>query len=158
MADLGGECVYASDIDADCRKTYERNYGIKPDGDITKVDAADIPAHDVLCGGFPCQAFSKAGKRLGFADETKGTLFFDICRILKHHMPKYALLENVRNLASHDSGNTWRVIHDTLDELGYNVIDDTPSPYWWVTPSIAPAITRSDTPSRVRRIAVVCIS
>ena len=124
MADLGGECVYASDIDADCRKTYEHNYGIKPDGDITKVEAADIPEHDVLCGGFPCQAFSKAGKRLGFADETKGTLFFDICRILKHHQPKYALLENVRNLASHDHGNTWKVIHDNLDELGYNVIDE----------------------------------
>lgn len=124
MADLGGTCVYACDIDADCRKTYEINYGIKPDGDITKVDAEKIPEHDVLCGGFPCQAFSKAGKRLGFADETKGTLFFDICRILKYHMPKYALLENVRNLASHDGGNTWRVIHDTLDELGYNVIDE----------------------------------
>ena len=124
MSDLGGECVYASDIDADCRKTYERNYGIKPDGDITKVDAADIPPHDVLCGGFPCQAFSKAGKRLGFADETKGTLFFDICRILKHHKPKYALLENVRNLASHDHGNTWKVIHDSLVDLGYNVIDE----------------------------------
>ena len=93
MTDLGGECVYACDIDADCRKTYERNYGIKPDGDITKVEASDIPPHDVLCGGFPCQAFSKAGKRLGFADETKGTLFFDICRILKYHKPKYALLE-----------------------------------------------------------------
>ena len=124
MAELGGECVYASDIDADCRKTYEHNYGIKPDGDITKVEAADIPEHDVLCGGFPCQAFSKAGKRLGFADETKGTLFFDICRILKYHQPKYALLENVRNLASHDHGNTWKVIHDNLDELGYNVIDE----------------------------------
>ena len=124
MSDLGGECVYASDIDADCRKTYERNYGIKPDGDITKVNAEDIPAHDVLCGGFPCQAFSKAGKRLGFADETKGTLFFDICRILKYHKPQYALLENVRNLASHDHGNTWKVIHDNLDELGYNVIDE----------------------------------
>src|SRR5574344_1161425 len=124
MSDLVGKCVYSSDIDADCRKTYERNYGIKPDGDITKVEAEDIPEHDVLCGGFPCQAFSKAGKRLGFADETKGTLFFDICRILKHHQPKYALLENVRNLASHDHGNTWKVIHDNLDELGYNVIDE----------------------------------
>ena len=124
MADLGGECVYASDIDADCRKTYEANYGIKPDGDITKVKAEDIPEHEVLCAGFPCQAFSKAGKRLGFADETKGTLFFDICRILKHHQPKDALLENVRNLASHDHGNTWKVIHDSLVDLGYNVIDE----------------------------------
>ena len=124
MADLGGECVYASDIDADCRKTYERNYGIKPDGDITKVEAKDIPAHNVLCGGFPCQAFSKAGKRLGFADPTKGTLFFDIMRIAKYHKPEYMLLENVRNLASHDGGNTWRVIHDSIVEAGYNVIDE----------------------------------
>lgn len=124
MSDLGGICVFASDIDADCRKTYERNYGLKPEGDITKIEAKDIPAHDVLCGGFPCQAFSKAGKRLGFADETKGTLFFDIMRILEYHHPKYALLENVRNLASHDHGNTWRVIHDSLVEAGYNVIDE----------------------------------
>lgn len=124
MSDLGGICVYASDIDADCRKTYENNYGIKPDGDITKAEAQDIPSHDVLCAGFPCQAFSKAGKRLGFADETKGTLFFDICRILDYHKPRYALLENVRNLASHDHGNTWKVIHDSLVNLGYNVLND----------------------------------
>ena len=124
LSNLGGECVYASDIDADCRKTYEKNYGIHPDGDITKVMESDIPAHDVLCAGFPCQAFSKAGKRLGFADETKGTLFFDILRILKYHKPKYALLENVRNLASHDHGNTWKVIHDALVEAGYNVLDE----------------------------------
>lgn len=124
MAELGGTCVFASDIDADCRKTYERNYHIKPEGDITKIEAKDIPAHDVLCGGFPCQAFSKAGKRLGFADETKGTLFFDIMRILEYHHPKYALLENVRNLASHDHGNTWRVIRNSLLEAGYNVIDE----------------------------------
>ncbi len=124
MTDLGGKCLFASDIDADCRKTYARNYGLEPQGDITKIEAKDIPAHDVLCAGFPCQAFSKAGKRLGFADETKGTLFFDILRILNYHHPKYALLENVRNLASHDHGNTWKVIHDSLDEAGYNVIDE----------------------------------
>ena len=123
MSDLGGTCVFASDIDADCRKTYQRNYNLEPAGDITKIDAKDIPEHEVLCAGFPCQAFSKAGKRLGFADETKGTLFFDILRIMEYHKPKYALLENVRNLASHDKGNTWRVIHDSLAELGYNVID-----------------------------------
>lgn len=123
MSELGGTCVYASDIDADCRKTYEHNYGIQPDGDITKVEAKDIPMHDVLCGGFPCQAFSKAGKRLGFADATKGTLFFDIMRIAAYHHPKYMLLENVRNLASHDSGNTWKVIHNSIVEAGYNVID-----------------------------------
>lgn len=124
MKSLGGECVFASDIDAGCRQTYEINYGIKPAGDITKIDAKDIPEHDVLCAGFPCQAFSKAGKRLGFEDETKGTLFFDICRVLEFHKPKYALLENVRNLASHDKGNTWKVIHDNLKALGYNLLPE----------------------------------
>ena len=124
MKSLGGECVFASDIDEDCRKTYEMNYGITPVGDITKIEAADIPPHDVLCGGFPCQAFSKAGNRLGFDDPTKGTLFFDICRILKYHHPKYVLLENVRNLASHDHGKTWNAIHDKLEELGYNLLPE----------------------------------
>jgi len=124
MTSLGGKCVFASDIDEDCRKTYKSNYNIEPVGDITKINACDIPAHDVLCAGFPCQAFSKAGKRLGFEDETKGTLFFEICRILEFHKPKFALLENVRNLASHDKGNTWHVIHDKLEELGYNLLSE----------------------------------
>ena len=124
MVSLGGECVLACDIDADCRKTYEANYGIKPEVDVTKIDPAKLPAFDVLCGGFPCQAFSKAGKRLGFADETKGTLFFDIERIMAHCQPKYALLENVRNLASHDGGNTWRTIHEHLNNIGYNVLEE----------------------------------
>lgn len=121
MTALGGKCVFACDIDEACQHTYYKNYGIMPAGDITKVDAADIPEHDVLCGGFPCQAFSIAGKRLGFSDPTKGTLFFDIMRIVHHHKPKYILLENVRNLASHDGGNTWRVIHSNIQEAGYNV-------------------------------------
>lgn len=124
MMSLGGKCVFASDIDEDCRKTYEDNYGIKPVGDITKIEAKDIPSHEVLCAGFPCQAFSKAGKRLGFEDETKGTLFFDICRIMEYHKPQFALLENVRNLASHDHGNTWRIIHDRLESLGYNLLPE----------------------------------
>ena len=122
LSSLGCTCVFACDIDEHCRKTYEVNYGIRPAGDITKIKAEDIPPHDVLCAGFPCQAFSKAGNRLGFGDPTKGTLFFDICRILEYHKPKYALLENVRNLASHDHGNTWKVIYDKLSELGYNLL------------------------------------
>mgnify|MGYP002627258991 CR=1 FL=1 len=124
MGALGGKCVFACDIDEDCRKTYEANYGIAPAGDITKIYAAEIPPHDVLCAGFPCQAFSKAGKRLGFEDETKGTLFFDVCLIMEYHKPKYALLENVRNLASHDHGNTWKVIHDRLEKLGYSLLPE----------------------------------
>lgn len=124
MTSLGGECVFACDIDKDCRKTYKRNYGLMPDGDITKIEVSKIPAHDVLCAGFPCQSFSKAGNRLGFGDSTKGTLFFDICRILEYHRPKYALLENVRNLASHDHGKTWRIIRNHLQALGYNLLQD----------------------------------
>ena len=124
MESLGGECVYACDIDADCRKTYEANYGLKPDVDVTKIDPAKLPSFDVLCGGFPCQAFSKAGNRLGFADETKGTLFFDVERIMAYCQPKYALLENVRNLASHDGGNTWKTIHEHLTNIGYNVLEE----------------------------------
>ena len=124
MESLGGECVFACDIDDDCRKTYEVNYKIKPAGDIRNIKASDIPSHDVLCAGFPCQSFSKAGNRLGFEDEMKGTLFFDVCRILEYHKPQYALLENVRNLAGHDKGNTWRVIHDKLVSLGYNLLSE----------------------------------
>lgn len=124
LSSMGAKCVFACDIDAECRKTYELNYGIKPGSDITKIKAEEIPSHDILCAGFPCQAFSKAGKRLGFDDETKGTLFFDVCRILEYHRPKYALLENVRNLATHDRGNTWKVIHGKLHSLGYDLLPE----------------------------------
>lgn len=124
MEQLGGKCVFACDIDDDCRKTYYANYGLMPERDITLIDANDIPDYDVLCAGFPCQAFSKAGKRMGFQDETKGTLFFDVERIMKETKPKYALLENVRNLASHDNGNTWNVIHNHLETIGYNVLKE----------------------------------
>ncbi len=123
MSSLGGKCVYACDIDEDCRKTYFANYGIYPDNDITKVDPSCLPDFDVLCAGFPCQAFSKAGKRLGFADETKGTLFFDVERIMQYCKPKYALLENVRNLISHDDGQTWTTIYQHLQNIGYNVLE-----------------------------------
>jgi DNA (cytosine-5)-methyltransferase 1 len=118
LTNIGAECVFASDIDEKCRKIYETNYKIKPDGDITKVKIEDIPAFDILCGGFPCQPFSKSGHQKGF-DDTRGTLFFNICKIVEHHKPKYLLLENVRNLSSHDSGNTWKVIYDNIDKLGY---------------------------------------
>jgi len=124
LSDLGGECVYACDIDPSCRITYENNYGVLPDSDITQLDERLLPEFDVLSAGFPCQAFSKAGKRLGFTDETKGTLFFDVERIMRHCQPKYALLENVRNLASHDGGNTWRTIRDHLIDIGYNVLSE----------------------------------
>ncbi len=121
MTNLGGECVFASEIDESAIKTYMNNYGIDSANDITKVKDEDIPAHDVLCAGFPCQAFSKAGKQLGFDDPTKGTLFFEIKRILLAKQPEYIVLENVRNLLSHDHHNTWSVIEEELDKAGYNI-------------------------------------
>ncbi len=125
MSELGGHCVLASEIDSFAIETYWENYGIDSAHDITKIENKDIPEHDVLCAGFPCQTFSKAGRQLGFDDETKGTLFFQIVRILKEKQPKFILLENVRNLVSHDKGNTWRVIRKSLTELGY-VLTDSP--------------------------------
>jgi DNA (cytosine-5)-methyltransferase 1 len=118
LQNINGKCVFACDIDESCRKTYEENYGLKPKSDITKVNIEQMPEFDVLCGGFPCQPFSKAGFQKGF-DDNRGNLFFHMCDIIKHHTPKYLLLENVRNLASHDDGNTWKVIYEQIDKLGY---------------------------------------
>lgn len=123
LEQLGGECVMASDIDEKCRKIYEKNYNLKPEGDITKVDISTIPSFDVLCAGFPCQPFSKAGFQKGF-DDDRGNLFFNICKIVEHHQPNYLLLENVRNLSSHDDGNTWKVIREHIDKLGYYTYDE----------------------------------
>lgn len=119
LRSLHGECVFACDMDEKCRGIYQRNYGVKPSGDITKVDIDKIPSFDVLCGGFPCQPFSKAGQQKGF-DDDRGNLFFTICAIVERHNPKYLLLENVRNLYSHDKGNTWKVIYEQIDALGYH--------------------------------------
>ena len=122
LSNLGFKCVFASDIDKKCRESYELNYGIAPAGDINDVDLDDIPGFQILCAGFPCQSFSKAGFRRGF-DDNRGELFFRICDIARRHMPEYMILENVRNLASHDSGNTWRVIRESLTEIGYETYD-----------------------------------
>ena len=118
---VGGHCVFSSEFDEAACKTYEANFGEHPSGDITKIDAKDIPDFDVLLGGFPCQAFSIIGKKEGFENETCGTLFFDIERILKEKMPRAFMLENVRNLTAHDKGNTFKVIISHLEALGYNV-------------------------------------
>ena len=123
MVKLGGKCVFASEIDKNCIDTYKKNYGIDANYDITKINPEDVPDHDVLCGGFPCQAFSKAGKQKGFA-ETRGTLFFYIEKILLAKKPKYIILENVRNLVSHDSGNTWKVIRKHLKDAGYRLTEN----------------------------------
>lgn len=116
----GGKCVFTSEWDKPCQVMYEANFGEKPRGDITKVKADEIPDHDILTGGFPCQAFSIIGNKLGFTD-TRGTLFFDVERILKAKQPKAFLLENVKQLVSHNKGRTFKVILERLENLGYFV-------------------------------------
>jgi DNA (cytosine-5)-methyltransferase 1 len=120
MSSYKAECVFASEWDKFAAQVYENNFGIKPFGDITKINEEDIPAHDILCGGFPCQAFSISGKQKGFED-TRGTLFFDIARIAKRHQPKILFLENVKNFAKHDKGKTLEAVINALNDLGYAV-------------------------------------
>lgn len=121
LQNLGGKCLFSSEWDSYAQKTYEYNYGEVPFGDITKIEADEIPYHDVLVAGFPCQAFSIAGKRGGFED-TRGTLFFDVARIIEEKKPRAILLENVKGLVSHDKGKTLQVILNTLrEDLGYYV-------------------------------------
>lgn len=125
----GGHCVYSNEWNKYSQQTYFANFGEQPDGDITKVDEYSIPDHDILVGGFPCQPFSIAGvskkqslgRATGFEDKTQGTLFFDICRILKAKRPKAFMLENVKNLKSHDRGKTFKIITESLEELDYEV-------------------------------------
>lgn len=125
----GGHCLYSNEWNKYCQQTYYTNFGVQPDGDITTVAAEDIPDHDILVAGFPCQPFSIAGvskkqslgRATGFEDKTQGTLFFDICRILKIKRPKAFMLENVKNLCSHDKGRTFKVIQESLEELGYKI-------------------------------------
>lgn len=127
--ELGGKCVFTSEWNHFAQKTYEENFGEVPFGDITKIKEKEIPDHDILIAGFPCQPFSIAGvskknalgRSHGFEDETQGTLFFDIARIIHEKRPKTFLLENVKNLISHDKGNTFKVISKTLKELNYNI-------------------------------------
>lgn len=125
----GGHCVYSSEWNKYSQQTYLANFGEQPEGDITQVNAADIPDHDILVAGFPCQPFSIAGvskkqslgRATGFEDKTQGTLFFDVCRILKEKRPKAFMLENVKNLCSHDRGRTFKVIQESLEELDYQI-------------------------------------
>ena len=128
----GGQCVFSSEWDKFAQQTYAANFGEIPAGDITRIEARDIPDHDILTGGFPCQPFSIAGvskhnalgTEHGFKHATQGTLFFDVARIIDAKRPRAFLLENVKNLRSHDKGRTFRVIKSTLqDELGYHVLE-----------------------------------
>jgi DNA (cytosine-5)-methyltransferase 1 len=118
LESLGAKCVYSNEWDEPVRRVYENNFGDIPEGDITKVDEKTIPDHDILCAGFPCQAFSISGKQKGFED-SRGTLFFDVARIVKAKKPKIVFMENVKNFATHDNGQTLEVVKATMEELGY---------------------------------------
>lgn len=136
LKSLGHKCVFASELRDDLRKLYEINFpGTHIEGDITKILPEDIPAHDILCAGFPCQPFSQAGKRQGFNDEKeRGNLFYNICDIIDVHFPKYILLENVANLEGHNNGNTWKTIETMLEERHYIVKKCILSPHQFGIP------------------------
>lgn len=127
LANLGGQCVFASDIDKRCQDVYERNFGLRPVGDITAVKSDDVPDHDVLCGGFPCQPFSNAGHREAF-DDTRGTLFQEIARIVRDKQPKILLLENVKGIKNIQGGHVYRTIIGVFESLGYTMKDVVLSP------------------------------
>lgn len=121
LKNAGNECVFASEIDKFCQQVYFDNFGMIPEGDITKIDAKEIPDFDILAAGFPCQPFSYAGRLEGFEDKTRGTLFFDVLRIIKEKKPKMFLLENVKGLKSHKQGETLNTILSCLEEAGYYI-------------------------------------
>ena len=118
LSSFGAECVFSSDINEKACKVYEKNFKIKPHGDITKIKCKEIPSHDILCAGFPCQPFSISGAKKGF-DDKNGKLFFEIIRIARFHKPKVIFLENVSNLEAHDGGNTLKTIKQKLKSIGY---------------------------------------
>jgi DNA (cytosine-5)-methyltransferase 1 len=148
---LGAECVYASDYNKSARETYKANYGFEPDGDIREVNPLNIPNFDILCAGFPCQPFSLAGvskknslgRKHGFEDKEQGNLFFEILRIVKVKRPPIILLENVKNLKSHDKKNTWKTIYQNLIENNYYVFDKIIDSQYYV-------------PQHRERIFIVC--
>ena len=128
--DVNFECVFASELKEDLRKLYQQNFPNTPiHGDITQILPSQIPAHDILCAGFPCQPFSQAGYRQGFLDESRGNLFYNIYEIIQEHRPQYVFLENVSNLKGHDGGQTWDTIKRMLEELRYDVKAEILSPH-----------------------------
>lgn len=133
---LGGTCVFASEIDAGLRDVYWKNFGIKPKGDIREVNPKEVPVHDLLCAGFPCQPFSKAGDQMGWNDAVRGTVFWNIIEILKLRRPRLVILENVAHFVRHDSGNTYQKVKRALESLGYVVRHNQFSPHQFGIPQI----------------------
>lgn len=136
LSRLGHTCVFASENDADLQNLYEKNFGIKPHGDIREIAVDDIPGHDILCAGFPCQPFSKAGDQQGFECPRWGDLFDYVLQIVRRHKPDYVLLENVPNLKRHNKGRTWQTLEESLRAAGYNVDSSLLSPHFFGIPQI----------------------
>ena len=133
---LGGECVFACEIDGDLQEVYQRNFGVKAHGDIRSVNPKEVPEHDLLCAGFPCQPFSKAGGQMGWDDAVRGTVFWNIIEILKLRRPRLVILENVAHFVRHDSGNTYQKVKKALEALGYEVDCRQFSPHQFGVPQI----------------------
>lgn len=133
---LGGECVFASEIDENLRLIYEKNFGLTPEGDIRCIKPTDVPPHDLLCAGFPCQPFSKAGSQIGMKDSVRGTVLSNVLHILKHHRPEFVALENVSHFIRHDDGNTYRILRKKLEKLGYEIACTELSPHQFGVPQI----------------------
>lgn len=133
---LGHECVFASELDTKLANLYENNFGVKPAGDIREIKLSDIPTHDILCAGFPCQPFSKAGKQQGLNCPQWGNLIDYVARILGHHKPTYFIIENVPNLVRHNQGKTWEKIKEKLCNVGYDIDDQKFSPHQFGIPQI----------------------
>src|SRR4030042_2648811 len=133
---LGGRCVFACEMDEQLRETYESNFGILPAGDIREISPKKIPRHDLLCAGFPCQPFSKAGEQMGLKDSIRGTVFFNVGEILRHRRPEFVVLENVAHFVRHDEGNTYAKVKKALEKLGYDVRHAQLSPHRFGVPQI----------------------
>jgi DNA (cytosine-5)-methyltransferase 1 len=136
LAELGHECVFASEINKELRETYAQNFGLTPAGDIRAVSASEIPDHDVLCAGFPCQPFSKAGHQKGLRDKERGNLFFEILRIIKKKEPTYIFLENVPHIRKQNKGKTWETIWNALKAEGYTLSSENLSPHHFGIPQV----------------------
>jgi DNA (cytosine-5)-methyltransferase 1 len=136
MKRLGHMCVFASEIDETLRDLYEKNFGVRPCGDIREIEPCDVPKHDVLCAGFPCQPFSKAGKQQGRKCRTNGSLFDFVIKILSNRAPQFLILENVPNLTYHDQGRTWAKMRNAIEKLGYDTREARLSPQQFGIPQI----------------------
>lgn len=136
LSELGHTCVFACEIDSELRDNYEKNFGIKPEGNIMDIHVDSIPHHDILCAGFPCQPFSKAGFQQGLKDKKRGALFDEIIKILDRHRPEYIILENVPNIRKHNNGRTWEYIEEQLKGKGYGIFPMDLSPHHFGIPQI----------------------